>query len=252
MRVAVVGATGTAGTPIAAELERLGHDVRRLSRGSETHPVDLLTGEGLDAALEGCEAVIDASNVAGSAKKSRALLVEGGARLLEAEARAGVGHHVCLSIIGIDRVPIAYYGVKQEQELLVRGATVPWSIVRATQFHQLVDWGFSTLAKARILPRVSAPLQPIDPIDLASVVAGVVAGDPLRDTMTVAGPRIEPIADLAHTWKAASGTRAVLLPLPLVGKAGLGLRAGGLTDPSPDRQGTVTFENWLASRSSRR
>jgi uncharacterized protein YbjT (DUF2867 family) len=251
VRVAVVGATGTAGTPIAAELERLGNDVRHLSRGSKTHPVDLLTGEGLDAALDGCEAVIDASNVTGSAKKARALLVEGGARLLEAEARAGVGHHVCLSIIGIDRVPIAYYGVKQEQELLVREATVPWTIVRATQFHQLVDWAFSSLARARILPRASAPLQPIDPVDVASAVAGVVAGTPLQDTMTIAGPQIQPIAELARTWKAASGKKALLLPLPLLGKAGLGLRAGGLTDPAPDQQGTVTFEKWLASRRSR-
>ena len=141
MRIAVVGATGTAGTPIAAELERGGHEVRRLSRHSETHPVDLLTGEGLDAALEGCEAVIDASNVNGRTKQTRELLVDGGRRLLAAEARAGVGHHVCISIVGIEKVPMGYYGVKVEQEEMVRAAGVPWSIVRATQFHQLLDCG---------------------------------------------------------------------------------------------------------------
>lgn len=245
MRIAVVGATGTAGRPIAAELERRGHEVRRLSRGSEDHPVDLLTGEGLDAALTGCHAVVDASNVAGRTKQSRALLVQGGRRLLAAEARTGVGHHVCLSIIGIDRVPIGYYEVKLEQERVVREGGVPWSILRATQFHQLVDWAFSSLARARLLPRISAPLQPIDPVEVAAAAAEIAAGEPLNDTTTIAGPRIEPVADLARTWKVARGKRALLMPLPLPGKAGAGLRAGGLTDRSPDHRGTVTFEDWL-------
>lgn len=245
MRIAVVGATGTAGRPIAAELERRGHEVRRLSRGSETHPVDLLTGEGLDDALEGCDAVVDASNAAGRTSKTRALLVHGGQRLLAAEARAGVSHHICLSIVGIDRVPIGYYGVKQEQEETVRDAGVPWTILRATQFHQLIDWAFSSLARARVLPRISAPLQPIDPVEVAAAAAEIAAGEPLNDTTTIAGPRIEPVADLARTWKAARGKRAFLMPVPLVGKAGAGLRAGGLTDRSPDHRGTTTFEDWL-------
>lgn len=246
MRIAVVGATGTAGTPIAAELERGGHEVRRLSRGSETHPVNLLTGEGLDVALKGCEAVVDASNATGSAKKSRALLVDGGRRLLEAEARAGVGHHVCLSIIGIDRVPIAHYGVKQEQEELVREGLVPWTILRATQFHQLIDWAFSATARARFLPRIGAPLQPIDPAEVATLAAEIAVGEPRLRTTTMAGPQVEPIADLAQAWKSARGKRALLLPIPLTGKAGISLRAGGLTDPKADHRGTRTFGDWLA------
>lgn len=248
MRVAVVGATGTVGTPIAAEMERGGHEVRRLSRGSQTHPVDLLTGEGLDAALEGCDAVVDASNAAGSAKRARALLVDGGRRLLEAEKRAGVTHHVCISIIGIERVPISYYGVKVEQEGMVRVAGVPWSIVRASQFHQLVNAAFSSLAKARLLPRSKAPLQPIDPTEVATAVATVATGDPLADTRTVAGPRAEPISDLARAWKSARESGALLVPVPLPGKAGAGLRSGGLTDETPDVRGTITFADWLADR----
>ena len=248
MRIAVVGATGTAGTPIAAELERGGHEVRGLSRHAEAHPVDLLTGEGLDAALEGCDAVIDASNAGPARKSARALLVEGGERLLAAEARAGVGHHVCLSIVGIDRVPIGYYQVKVAQEELVRAADVPWSIVRATQFHQLIDEAFGAMAKARLLPRSKAPLQPIDPTEVATAVAAVAAGDPLGGTRCVAGPRAEPISDLARAWKSARGSGAVLLPIPLPGKAGAGLKAGGLTDDSPDFRGTVSFAQWLAGR----
>lgn len=246
MRVAVVGATGTAGAPIAAELERGGHEVRRLSRGSQTYPVDLLSGRGLDAALEGCQAVVDASNATGSAKKSRAVLVEGGRRLLEAESRAGVGHHVCLSIVGIDRVPIAYYGVKQEQEQLVREGEVPWTILRATQFHQLLDWAFSSMARARVLPRIAGPLQPVDPGEVATLAAEIAVAEPRQVQTTIAGPRVEPIADLAWAWKAATASRAILIPLPLPGKAGSGLRAGGLTDPAPDHRGKIAFADWLA------
>ena len=248
MRIAVVGATGTAGTPIAAELEHAGHEVRRLSRRSEAHPVDLLSGAGLDAALEGCEAVIDASNVQGRTKQARELLVDGGRRLLAAEGRAGVGHHVCLSIVGIEKVPMGYYGVKVAQEESVRAAGVPWSIVRSTQFHQLVDAAFSALAKARLLPRSQALLQPIDPTEVATAVAGVALGEPLGGTKCVAGPRAEPISDLARAWKSARGSGAVLLPIPLPGKAGAGVRAGGLTDDSPDFRGSVTFAQWLAGR----
>ena len=143
---------------------------------------------------------------------------------------------------------MGYYEVKIAQEEMVRAAGVPWSIVRATQFHQLLDWAFGSLAKARVLPRSNAPLQPIDPTEVATAVAAVAVGEPLGATKCVAGPRAEPISDLARTWKSARGSNAVLVPIPLPGKAGAGLRAGGLIDDSPDFRGTVTFSQWLAGR----
>jgi len=244
VRVAVVGATGTAGAPIAAELEGRGHEVRRLSRSSPTHPVDLLSGAGLDAALAGCEAVVDASNAGPRSRSARALLVEGGRRLIAAEERAGVEHHVCLSIVGIERVPTGYYRVKVEQERMIRAGPVPSSIIRATQFHPLLAGGFAALARLRILPRAEAPLQPVDPAEVAVAVADVAEDGPGSFT-TVAGPRISTIAELARAWRAHAGSRALLVPLPLPGAAGRGLRAGGLTDPASDRRGEVTFEEWL-------
>ena len=94
---------------------------------------------------------------------------------------------------------------------------------------------------------MSAPLQPLDPRELAAAVADRVEMGPHAMT-TVAGPRIAPIRELAASWRKATGARAVGVPLPLVGPAGRGLRAGGLTDPSPDRRGETTFEDWLAER----
>ncbi|MDQ3103543.1 MAG: NAD(P)H-binding protein [Actinomycetota bacterium] len=247
MRIAVVGATGTAGRPLVAQLERGGHEVLPLSRSSATHPIDLLTGAGLDAALEGVEAVIDASNAGPKAADARALLVEGNRRLLAAESRAGVGHHVCLSIVGIDGFPLGYYRVKVEQEEVVRAGDVPWSIVRATQFHSFVAANFAAIARYRLLPKLRAPLQPVDVGEVAELLAEVAAGEPTQSIATIAGPKIRPIAELASVWKSGVDSPAALVPLPALGGALKALTAGALTDPAPDRRGTITFERALAS-----
>jgi len=130
MRIAVVGGTGTIGRRIAAVLARDGHEVRALSRSAADYPVDLTTGAGVAGALEDCDVVIDASN--GPPRKARAVLVEGSRRMLEIEARARVRHHVCVSIVGIEDVPMGYYRVKVEQERVVENGGVPWTIVRST------------------------------------------------------------------------------------------------------------------------
>ena len=145
MRVAIAGGTGTLGRGVVEELQARGHDVRVLSRRSETFPVDLTTGAGLGAALEGCDVVVDASNNA-NAKKARAILVDGTRRLTEAEKVAGVRHHVSVSIIGCEKVPMGYYKVKIDQEQAVEQGGVPWTIVRATQFHDLAATVFSSTA----------------------------------------------------------------------------------------------------------
>ena len=242
MRIAVVGATGTAGRPAVTALEAAGHEVRALSRSSPTHPVDLRDGSGLDEALAGCEAVVDASNAGPKAADARALLVDGGRRLLEAEERAGVRHHVCVSIVGIDGFPLGYYRVKVEQEATVRAGGVPWSILRATQFHGFVAFNFASMARFGVLPKLDAPLQPVDVGEVADALVEVVAGAPTGAVASIAGPEIRPIADLARSWKRMKGSRALLLPMPALGGTGRALKAGQLTDDSPDRRGSVTFE----------
>ncbi|MGD0557793.1 MAG: NAD(P)H-binding protein [Streptosporangiaceae bacterium] len=120
MRIAIAGGTGTLGRHVVDELRERGHDVRALSRRSLDFPVDLTTGAGLAEALEGCEVVVDAAN-ASSGKRSSATLVAGSRRLLAAEQKAGVKHHVCVSIVGCDKVPMGYYAVKVQQERVVAG-----------------------------------------------------------------------------------------------------------------------------------
>lgn len=245
MRIAIVGGAGTLGRHITAELARRGHDVRVLSRSSPQYPVDLATGQGLDAAVEDCAAVVDASN---SQRRSRQVLVEGSGRLLAAEQRAGVGHHLCVSIVGCDRVPLGYYRVKVEQEQVVTAGSVPWSIVRATQFHELVASMFAASARYRVLPALRLPVQPVAAAEVGAAVADAAEREPSGRRLQVAGPEVSTVADLARTWQSAAGRTAALLPLPLPGRLGRTLRAGGLTTDTADVTGSLTFARWLMTR----
>ncbi|GAB3980756.1 NAD(P)H-binding protein [Actinoallomurus acanthiterrae] len=222
-----------------------GHDVRVLSRSAEQYRVDLTTGEGLDEALAGCEVVVDAAN---ASKHAADTLVEGSRRLLAAEERAGVGHHVCVSIVGCDRVPMSYFQVKAEQERVVEGGRVPWTIVRATQFHELVDTTFASAARWRVMPVPRGRLQSVAVAEVARAVADVAEGAPYRRRFDVAGPEVNDIRDVARTWRSVTGRRVLPLPLPLPGGVGRALRSGALTGDRPDVRGTTRFASWLEAR----
>lgn len=243
MRVAVIGGGGTLGKHVVAELRGRGHDVRAPSRRSTEHPIDLTTGAGLAPALAGCEAVVDSSNDA--SKRAASILVDGSKRLLEAAKEAGVRHHVCVSIVGCDAVPTRYYGVKVEQERVTREGPVPWSIVRATQFHDLLLYAFHALGKWGVLPLPRAALQPVAPVEVAHAIADVVEGAPLGRIVNVAGPAVADVREFARAWKAHTRRATWLLPVPLPGALGRALRAGGLTHASPDVRGTITFAEAL-------
>jgi uncharacterized protein YbjT (DUF2867 family) len=174
MRIAITGGTGTLGRPTVTELRSRGHEVRVLSRRSPEHPVDLTTGAGLAEALEGCDVVVDASN--DSSKHAAQILVEGSRRLLAAEEAAGVGHHVCVSIVGCENVPMGYFRVKADQERVVEAGTVPWSIVRATQFHEFVVANLAPAGRWHVLPVPRARLQTVASAEVAAVVAWPAGG----------------------------------------------------------------------------
>lgn len=243
MRIAVVGGTGMLGKLVVQEVRRRGHEARVLSRHSPDYPVDLATGSGLEAALAGCDAVVDASNAVG---KAADVLVGGSKRLLAAERAAGVGHHVCVSIVGCDLVPMGYYTAKTEQERVVEGGAVPWSIVRSTQFHDFVAGLFAQGARWGVLPMLKARMQPVAVAEAAAAVADVALGAPLMKRLNVAGPEIVEARELARAWQQAASRRgAVRLPIPLPGKLGQALRAGAATAEHPDVRGSVTFGQWL-------
>jgi uncharacterized protein YbjT (DUF2867 family) len=250
MQIAVAGGSGVAGREVVAALTRRGHVVRALSRGSREFPVDLVTGKGLDVALEGVEVVVDASNAGPGRAAAQAVLVDGGRRLLAAESAAGVRHHVAISIVGIDRVPYSYYEVKLAQEALVREGGVPWSILRATQFHTLLWVAFTATARFGVLPGPGIPLQPVDPAEVGVALADIAEDEPSYAITELAGPQIRSVADLARTFKLETGRHAVVAPVPIPGRVGRALRAGGLTSPGA-WSGRTPFAEWVRSRRGR-
>jgi len=236
MRIAIVGGTGTVGAAAARALRDRGHEVRVLSRHSPDYAVDLRSGTGLEAALAGVDVVIDA------AQGGRKVLVDGTRRLLRAERDAGVGHHIGVSIVGIDRVGGPYYKLKLAQEAVIREGGVPWTIVRATQFHTLLADGFSKFARLGVLPVVSAPVQPVDPAEVGRALADTAECEPSEAITQFAGPEVISAGELARRWRAATGSHAIPVRLP----ATRSLKAGGLTNPGAWR-GCNTFEKWLAT-----
>lgn len=252
MKVAVVGGTGGLGKPLVAELAARGDEVLALSRTAPPvlperashRSVDLTTGDGLAEALAGVEVVVDASNE--GPRGAGPVLVDGTKRLLQAGAAAGVRHHVGVSIVGCDRVPTAYYKVKVEQEEAIAAGEVPWSLLRATQFHTLVAWAFAQAARWRVLPTGKARLQPIDPTVVARHLADAAHAGPAGRLPDVAGPEVRTLTELAGTWRVAAGRHLLPLRIPTVGKIGRPIGEAALCNPGAAAGGS-TFEEWLAS-----
>ncbi len=238
MTIAIVGGTGTAGSEAVRALRARRHVVRVLSRNSPDFPVDLKDASGLVAALDGVDAVVNA------VQGDREVMVGGTQRLLAAEARAGVAHHVELSIVGIEHVPIRYYRLKLEQEAVVREGAVPWTILRATQFHTLIAGLLKATARFGVLPSASARLAPVDPREVGAALADAVEAVPAGATTEFAGPEVLTLAELALHWRRATRSRALPLPIPLAGRAGRALKAGALTSLGA-RRGHVGFTEWL-------
>ncbi|NIK75369.1 uncharacterized protein YbjT (DUF2867 family) [Paenibacillus castaneae] len=243
MRIAVVGGTGMLGRRVVDELRSRGHEVRVLSRSAPEYQIDLTTGEGLVSALGGCDTVVDASNNATS--KAADILVNGSRRLLAAEKTAGVGHHICVSIVGCERVPIGYYRFKAEQERVIEEGSVPWSIVQATQFHEFFAALLAQAARWRILPIPRMPLQTVAVDEVARTIVDIVESGPRDGRISITGPEIIDARELTRTWRSLNGRRALLFPVPLPGKLGRALRAGALTMERPSIRGTTRFETWL-------
>ncbi|AQA24591.1 NADH(P)-binding family protein [Rhodococcus sp. MTM3W5.2] len=250
--VLIAGGTGTAGAAAVAELRSRGHRVLTLSRHSPEGPAadhvtaDLLTGEGLAAALDGVDAVISAVN--GQTRQTRPVFTDGARNLVRAAEAAGVRRAVLLSIVGVDRVRFSYYEALTEQEGIYSASGLDVRIVRSTQFHQLLRSIFATSARFGVIPAVrGARFQPIDPTDLARALADAALTESTADgRIEVGGPEVLTMRELAESWKRATGSRALVLPVPIPGAPGRFLRAGLNLTPE-NRYGTVTFDEWLAT-----
>ncbi|KLU08601.1 SDR family oxidoreductase [Kocuria sp. SM24M-10] len=243
MRIAVAGGTGVVGRHVVEAARGRGHEVVVLAR---SQGVDLSTGAGLD--LAGVQAVVDVTSIrATSGRSATRFFTEVTRRLLAAERAAGVGHHLVLSIVGLDDAPYGYYAGKAAQERLVQAGEVPWTLLRATQFHEFAG---QVHERMRLGPVALVPAMRSQPIAAREVAARLVAlaeAGPAGRVPDLAGPREERMAELSRRWAAATGVRGRVLELPVPGRFGRALRDGTLLARPGSQHGEQTFEQWLTA-----
>lgn len=246
MRIAVAGATGNIGALTVTALERDGHEVVGISRSLG---VDLSTGEGLDGVLAGVDVVVDAINAPpGDEAGTVAYLGTATRNLLAAGERAGVRHHVLLSIAGISHIAgNAHYAGKREQERLVAAGPVPWTIVPATQFHDFAAMVASWTEQDGMALIAPLLVQPIAPADVADILAELAVGEPQGRYADVAGPEPQDLVDMARRTYAARGRTVKLVP---TWSAAFGVTMAGnvLLAGEGARIAPTTFDAWLAEQ----
>jgi uncharacterized protein YbjT (DUF2867 family) len=242
----VAGATGRIGSLTVAALERDGHEVRRISR---EQGVDVRTGSGLESALTGVDAVIDVLNSTAPDRAGTVGFFTTTTRhLLAAEERAGVRHHVTLSIAGLHKVDgNAHYAGKRAQEAAVAAGPIPFTIVPSTQFHDFAVMVASWLEKDGVALVPPLLIQPIAPADVAGMLARVAAGRPQGRHRDIAGPDAQDLVDMARRTHTAQGRAVRLVPTWQNGVFDQSM-AGDVLLPGPDADiASTTFDDWLAA-----
>lgn len=235
MRVAVAGGTGVVGRHVVSLLRERGSEPVVLAR---SQGVDLLTGAGLEQQLTGVEAVVDLSKVTTtSRRRSIGFFTGTTGRLLEAGRRAGVRHHVALSIVGVERVELGYYAGKRAQEQLVLTGPVPGSVLRATQFHefagQLLDRVRGPVA---VIPRML--VQPVAACEVARALVDLAAAPPVGMAPELAGPQELELVELADGCSAHAGHAAPSWAYDCPGVAGAPWPRGRCCPPARDHAGS--------------
>jgi uncharacterized protein YbjT (DUF2867 family) len=244
MKIVVVGGSGLIGKKVVANLRQRGHEAAPASPSSG---VNTVTGEGLAQALAGARVVVDVANAPSWEDNAVLAFFEtSGRNLLAAEAAAGVGHHVALSVVGTDRLLASgYFRAKMAQEELIKAAPIPYTIVRATQFFEFVGGiaQFSTQGQTVRLPPVL--MQPIAADDVAAVMADVALAEPLNGTFDLAGP--EPIRqdELVRQFLHATGDARTVLTDPTALYYGVAVDDQSLTPGPQPRLGPTRFQDWL-------
>ena len=201
MKFAVIGGTGLIGSQVVTKLNATGHEA---VPHSQSTGVDVITGKGLEQAVEGADTVINLTNSPTFDEASPAFFQTSMDNLLAVAAKSDVQHFVILSIVGVDQVPeLDYYRAKALQEDVLRAGPVPYSIVRATQFMEFVDAVLSWTTDGNTVRLPSTPIQPIAAKDVAAAVAEVAAGSPLRGIHNIGGPDVFPLDELGRITLAA-------------------------------------------------
>jgi uncharacterized protein YbjT (DUF2867 family) len=259
--ILVTGGTGTLGRLLVPRLRDAGATVRVLSRrphvaehGVEYTIGDLMTGGGLDAAVDGVATFVHcASNYKGDPAATR--------NLVRAASRAGKPHLVYISIVGVDaapirglaRMPFGYLASKLETERIISRSGLPWTTLRATQFYDLIFMGARGLTRSPVVPvPAGMRFQPLDTADVADAMAKLALGEPAGRAPDIGGPQVMTFGDLIGTYMRVAGRRRPILQVPMPGRFARAIRNGALLVPSdatPQRAaGRRTWEEFVSAR----
>ena len=248
--IAVTGAAGGLGGVLVPRLLQAGYTVWGMSRRPRPTQenvswvqADLVTGEGLAAATADADILIHCASDATS--QARETDVEGTKKLLAAAPH--LKHFFYISIVGVDQLPLPYYQYKYQAEQVIEQSGVPYTILRATQFHNFLDLllGMFTRWPVAFLP-LNFRFQPIDVDEVAAHMAELMTQGPRGRVPDIGGPETLTVRQLLPPWLKASQRRRLILPLPLPGKIAAGYRQG--LNTTPNRFGRVTWAEWLAKK----
>ena len=207
------------------------------------------TGAGLAKRLVDADAVVDVTSIGTQNRKAAAAFFGGVTEhLLAAGAVTGVGHHVALSIVGIDDVDTGYYAGKRHQEQVLAEGVVPWSVLRATQFHEFAEQalGFARVGPFSLVPRMLS--QPVAASEVAAALVDLVEAGPSGRVPDLAGPEKLQMVDLARRVSKVRGLGRRVVGVRLPGAAGRAMRSGALTPTSAGPRGRISFEEWLSAK----
>ncbi len=249
-QILVTGGAGHLGRLVVKHLNEAGYRVRGMSRranpgedwpGAEWKQADLKTGAGLAEAVQGLDVVVHLAALGNSMVD-----FEGTRRLVDAAREAGVSHLVFISIVGIDRVPWAGGKAKLASEELIEHSGIPWSILRATQFHYGIDFLLNFLTRLPLVALVPTDLllQPVAEEEVAGRLCEIVQVGPSGRLPDMGGPQVSTSGELARVWLKQRGVHRAIIPIFLPGKMVRALRQGGNTCPQ-QAIGTVRWEAWL-------
>ena len=245
MKIVVIGGSGLIGTKLVNKLRELGHEV---VAASPTSGVNTITGEGLAEALAGAQVVVDVANSPSFEDKAVLEFFEtSGRNLLAAEAAAGVGHHVALSVVGTDRLlQSGYFRAKMAQEDLIKASKVPYTILRSTQFFEFLNGIAQSATDGHTVRLSPAFVQPVVSDDVAAALADIAVGAPVNGTVELAGLERLRLDELVRRFLSANQDARQVVADVHARYFGVDLNDQSLTPGDHPRIAPTRFEDWLS------
>ena len=250
MKIVIIGGTGLIGSKLVAILRERGHEAIPASPNSG---VNTMTGEGLDDALTGADIVVDVANSPSFADDAvLEFFTTSGRNLLAAAAKAGVKHHVALSVVGTDRLAESgYFRGKIAQEKLIRESGLPYTIVHSTQFFEFLGGIAASAAAGEVIRLSPANIQAISSDDVASALADYTLGAPINGVVEIAGPEKVRLSDLVQHYLTFKKDPRTIVADEHARYFGAELKEDTLVPGPQARLGTIKVDTWLQAQATK-